>query len=131
MSEEIIYQDQTVLVSTARVQIDGTTYALRNLTSVRMTSERPSSGCAALMTTGGGCLIIAAFAQFGKSDALAIGVLGLFCALLGWAWLASLKTTYSVFLLSSAGERPALSSPKEDYVKGIVAAINEAIIRYR
>jgi hypothetical protein len=42
MAEERIYADDNVSVTTARIVVSGTTYALRNITSVRMTSTVPS-----------------------------------------------------------------------------------------
>jgi hypothetical protein len=48
MPEETIYTDQNVAVTTDRIVIAGTTYAVRNLTSVRMTVT-PQSGCARIV----------------------------------------------------------------------------------
>ena len=42
MAEEGIYADDNVSVTTARIVISATTYALRNITSVRMTRTVPS-----------------------------------------------------------------------------------------
>jgi len=40
MAEENIYSDNNVSVTTARIIVSGTTYALRNITSVKMTATK-------------------------------------------------------------------------------------------
>jgi hypothetical protein len=53
VAEENIYSDSDVSVTTARIIVSGTTYALRNITSVKMTETAGNSGCAvALIIVG-------------------------------------------------------------------------------
>ncbi len=51
MAEETIYSDNNVSVTTTRVMISGTTYALRNITSVKMAMTPASQGCAIVLLT--------------------------------------------------------------------------------
>ena len=46
MSEETIYSDNNVSISTSRITAGGTTYALRNVSSVKMTTTPAKTGCA-------------------------------------------------------------------------------------
>jgi hypothetical protein len=52
MAEENIYSDSDVSVTTARIIVSGTTYALSNITSVKMTETAGNSGCAVALIIG-------------------------------------------------------------------------------
>ena len=133
MSEENIYSDNNVSVTTARVIISGTTYALRNITSVRMTTTPASSGCAVVLIVLGAISLLVALGTFGR-DAGAGFVALLFAAGIlaaGIFWLRSLKSSFHVTIASSSGEARALTSTDRAYIDKIVGSINEAIVRYR
>lgn len=49
----------------------------------------------------------------------------------GVMWQRTLKTSYSLILVSSSGETHALSSPDKDYVEKVVAHISDAIVRHQ
>ena len=61
--EETIYSDNAVVVTNTRVIIGGTTYALRNITSVEMVSTPPRIGGAILLLVLGLLIVIAIFAR--------------------------------------------------------------------
>lgn len=130
MSEEIIYNDSNVSVSTSRIVISGTTYALRNITSVKMTFAPAKTGCAVALIVLGALILIVGLAQGGQTI---IGALlgGAIVGGLGFLWFRSSKADYFVTIASSSGEVRALTSKDKSYVEKIVAAINDAIIRYR
>jgi hypothetical protein len=132
MAEENIYSDSDVSVTTARIIVSGTTYALSNITSVKMTETAGNSGCAVALIVG---LISFSFAVLSIVDGTGPVLLALLFAggLLagGMAWLRSVKSAFHVTIASSSGEIHALSSLNRSYIETIVGAINEAIIRYR
>jgi multisubunit Na+/H+ antiporter MnhC subunit len=129
MPEEIIYTDTNVSVSTSRVIISGTTYALRNITSVKMTFTPAKQGCAiALIIVGALGALGGLASKDGVVPALIVGaiVIGL-----GVLWFRAAKPDYHVTIASSSGEGNALTARDKGYIKKIVDAINEAIVRYR
>lgn len=126
--EEIIYSDQKTSISTSRVVIDGKTYALRNITSVKMSVTPAKRGCAiALIIFGAIC----AFISLGIKGAAAGAVVGVIILGVGILVAASAKEQYHVSIASSSTEGHAMTSNDRSYIEKIVAAVNEAIIRYR
>jgi len=133
MAEESIYSDGNVSITTARIMIGGTTYALRNITSVRMTTTEPQTGGAiALIVVGAFPILdtLDGFAQGGSAGGLWLLVVGIVIGGSGVLSLRALKPAYSIIVASSAGEIRALTSPNKDYIAKIVSSINEAIVRY-
>jgi hypothetical protein len=134
MAEENIYSDGSVSVTTARIMIGGTTYALRNITSVRMTTTEPQTGGAIALIVVGAFFILGSFgglAQRVTAGVLWLLVIGIIIAGGGFLSLRALKPAYNITIASSAGEIRALTSPNKDYIAKIVSSINEAIVRYR
>ena len=130
MAEEIILQDDNVSVTTARIVIHGKTYALRNVTSVRMGKIPVKNGCAGLLLLGGVVLLLVG-ASTAQQDGPGVLILGLVVAVVAAFWLSQLKTLYSVTIASAAGEAHALKSANQTYIASVVEAINEAVVRYR
>jgi hypothetical protein len=133
VAEENIYSDSDVSVTTTRIIVSGTTYPLRNITSVKMTETAGNSGCAVALIIVG--LISFSFAVLSIVDGTGPVLLALLFAggLLagGMAWLRSVKSTFHVIIAGSSGEIRALSSLNRPYIETILGAINEAISRYR
>ena len=132
MSEETIYSDENVNITTARVMFGSTTYALRNITSVKTTFTTPRIGCAIMLLVVGGVLVFAAFG-FIQSAGVETGIPGLvfsICMVIaGILWLLRAKKTYHIAIATSAGEHRALSSKDEGYIDKIVESVNDAIVR--
>jgi uncharacterized protein DUF6232 len=129
MSEEIIYTDNNVSVSTSRVIISGTTYALRNITSVKMTFTPARQGCAIVLIILGVLFVLCLVGvKGGAAPGLIIGAVLVGAGVL---WLRAAKPDYHVAIASSAGERPAMTHKDKAYIEKVVDAINEAIVRYR
>lgn len=129
MSEDTIYSDQEVSVSTSRVVVRGTTYALRNISSVKMTNTPAKTGCAIALIIFG---LIWGFAILGsKGGVVGAIVIGGACVAGGIFWLRAAKADYHVTITSNAGEVKALTSKNKPYIEKIVDAVNEAIVRYR
>ena len=131
--KETIYSDNNVSVTTTRVMITGTTYALRNITSVKMAMTPANKGCAIILLITGACVLLAAFGIMGQNAGSGFGALIFAVAILAGAifWLRSLKPTYHVAISSSSGEARALSSGDQGYIAKIVQSINDAIVKYQ
>jgi hypothetical protein len=90
--EETIYADNVVTVTGTRIIIWGTTYALRNVTSVKMASTPPWIGGAILLLNFGVLILLAAFMPLNDTKA-PIGVYVIAGAMIGGAilWLLMAK----------------------------------------
>lgn len=129
--EESIYQDQNVRVTSARIIIGSTTYALRNITSVSPTVTYPSNNAEVVVLVFGILGVLLGISSFSTEAAIAVGVLLLSAVGLAWAvWsLRHHRPTFHVTISSTAGEKHALSSYDKGYILKIVGAINDAIAR--
>lgn len=119
MDEKIFLNQENVSVSNSRFIVNGQTYAMSNVTSVKSGVTEPQRG--------GSILLII----FGLLCLLGNGwVFGLGCILIVLgiaAWLGE-KTKYSVILNTSAGENQALVSEEKTYIENVIAALNDAIV---
>lgn len=129
--EETIYSDNAVTVTNTRVIIGGTTYALRNITSVEMVSTPPRIGGAILLLVLGLLIVVAIFARLNEDDKAPAGVYIMAGALIGGAilWMFNAKTMYHVDLASASGEFHAFTSKNKAYIERVVLSINEAIVK--
>ena len=131
MAEENIYSDNDVSITTARIIVSGTTYALRNITSVKMTATKDKPVIAVVLVIVGVILVWVGLFRDTVSSAIGSVIVGGLLLAVGIAWVRIVKPTFHVTIASSSGEIRALSSPNRPYIETIVGAINEAIIRYR
>jgi hypothetical protein len=123
-TESMIYQDGTVQVSTSRAIVNGVTYAMANVTSVRMLVEPPSRGFATLMIGFGALLLIIGF----SAGSFGTGFTGVIIGGIGVLIYMSQKANYLMLIGSSSGEKNALKSQDHNYIQSIVEAMNHAII---
>jgi hypothetical protein len=131
--DDILYRDSYVSVTSTRLIIGSTTYALRNITSVRMSVTPPNNtGAVLLMLLGilggiiGGNIGFMQNTQYGVMCIVAAVV----TVALSIIWMVKTKSDYHLGIASSSGEVNALTSTQE-YIGTIVEKINEAIVRYR
>lgn len=132
MAEQDIFIDANVKITTARVIIDGTTYALRNITSVENTYTPPNRGWAIALLIFGVLSLIGAFKNFSTSIGLGFGTLVFATILIALAvlqWLRA-KTDYHVTLTTAAGESEAFTSQDCEYIDKIVNHINDAMVKH-
>lgn len=132
--EEKIYRDNLVAITTTRVIVGGTTYALRNIASVSMTLTPPRVlGLILLLFIG---IIIFFVGEFlfcgGSSPTAIIAFVAAGLIVCGTIFeMCRAKSTFHVCLASAAGEIHALSSKNRAYIEQIVVSVNEAIARYK
>ena len=133
MAEEQIYSDSVVSITTARVIVSGTTYALRNITSVKTTKTPAKQGCAIMFLLLGILLLIGSVGAFSSGAGTGMTVLLVAGCIVAIAivWIRACRPTYHVVIASASGEVQALSSQERDYVDKIVGSINDAIVRCR
>jgi len=118
-TEQTLYSDTGVLVSTTRLIVNGVTYPLANVSSVRLMTQPPNRTFAVILIIVG--LIAFAFGQSGI-------VFGLLCLGLGVLLCFVQKSTYVMLIGSAGGEKSALSSTNASYMTSVVEHINRAII---
>ncbi len=118
-AEGTLYSDTAVLVSTTRLIVNGVTYPLANVSSVRLICQPPNRAAAVILIIVG--VIALAFGSSGI-------VFGLLCIGLGVMISVVQKSTYVMLIGSAGGEKSALSSTDQSYMSTVVAHINQAII---
>src|SRR4051794_1150422 len=98
MAEENIYSDDNVSVTTARIVISGTTYALRNITSVRMTGTAASKIGPIVCLIVGLIILAMPFVEFNHNNVggLIFSLSGAPLACAGAYLLWTAKPSYSV-----------------------------------
>ncbi|MFC7460738.1 DUF6232 family protein [Hydrogenophaga defluvii] len=118
MEEKSFFQHDGVQVTNSRFVVDGQTYAMSNITSVKAWVNKPSRLWPVLLIIVGLLPVISGSKAYGA----------LIFALAGVIWLLLQKTYYHVQLHTAGGETNALKSNQKEYVEKVVSAINEAII---
>ena len=126
--ETAIYSDSVVAVTRTRVIIGGTTYALRNVTSVRMAFTPPRVGRAIALLVFGLLVLLATFMPFNDAKAPP-GIYIVAGAIISVAilWIITAKTRFHVGLSTTSGELHVLTSKEKAYVERVVRSINHAI----
>jgi hypothetical protein len=132
MAEETVFSDNNVNITTTRIIISGTTYALRNITSVKMATTPAKKGCAIVLLIVGILALLGSFGTFSSDPGSGFVALLFAAAILAGAifWLRSCKPEYHVAIASSSGEAHALTSKDRSYIEKVVGSINDAITRY-
>jgi hypothetical protein len=131
--EETIYSDNAVIVTNMRVIIGGATYALRNVTSVKMLFTRPRQVKPILLLIVGLMLLLAAFFPINENAPAPAGVYVVAGMMIVGAilWMVIAKTKFHVGLSSASGEIHAFTSENKSNIERIVLSINEALVKSR
>jgi len=116
-AERTLFSDSNALVSTTRIILNGTTYPLSNVSSVRLLTKKANH-------------LFTVFAFLVGVVALAAQswVFGLVCLAIGFALAYGLKAQHTLLIGTAGGEHSALMSRDRIYIQGLVTAINEAVI---
>jgi hypothetical protein len=131
--EETFYSDDTVVVTNMRIIIRGATYALRNITSVKMLFTPPRLVKPILLLIVGLMILLAAFMPINENAPAPASAYIIAGAMIVGAilWMCSAKTMYHVNLWSASGEVHALSSINRTYIERVILSINEAIAKHQ
>lgn len=124
-TESKVFENGDVLVTTTRFVVNGQTYAMNGVTSVKSLKKDPSRALPVII----GIIGFIAFASGVGSGSTFAAVFGL--AIFGGAWFLWKSQTpeYSVRLATASGEASALSSKDKSYITQVVEALNNAIVQ--
>lgn len=118
MEEKIFLDAGNISVSNSRFIVDGQTYAIDNVTSVKTGVEQAKKGTGILIG------LIGVFVLFSAKPFLWGLVILMFATLA----LIGARNKYSVVLSTSSGENQALTSEDKTQIEQVVSALNEAIV---
>jgi hypothetical protein len=116
MDEKVFFEYDGVKVTNARFIVDGQTFAMTNVTSVKSHEQSPSRLFPILLLL---------FGLLCTASTPAVGI-----PIAGGAifWLYKQRTLYHIMLRTSAGESSALKTYQRDYLNKVVLALNDAIV---
>lgn len=124
MEEKIFYQSNDVIVSNIRFIVNGQTYTMSNVTSVKKNKEEPNKIENILWVFFG--LLFLFSGNDTKNGMLALIGISFICTAIYFA--VTKETKFSVVLSTSSSEKQALTSENETYINEIVNALNKAIV---
>jgi ABC-type uncharacterized transport system permease subunit len=117
MEERVFFEYEDVKVTNSRFIVEGQTFAMNNITSVKALERKPSRSGPLLL------ILVAVLAILYAETSIAI-----ICALAGVMWWFLEKKTFHIMLRTSGGETSALKTHQREYVSKVVAALNEPIV---
>lgn len=112
-NEIVILSDDNVTVTNSRLVIGGTTYAMRNITSVACVKMEPDTTAAWQCTIWGIVL-------------MCVGI-GLVLEIIAIYLFATAKPRYALAVRTSGGEQHALEGSDPDFIQKVAQAINDAM----
>ncbi|WP_373033956.1 DUF6232 family protein [Sulfurovum sp.] len=119
MEEKVFFEKGNVSVSNSRFMVDGQTYAMNNVTSVKAGVKKADrSGAVLFCIIGLGCL-------FGSGYVFWLGII---LIVIGVIAFKGAKDEYTVVLNTSAGENQALISKDKFHIESVITALNDAIV---
>jgi hypothetical protein len=123
-NEHIYYESTRVRVTSKRVMIGSTTYALGNITSVRVEKQPGSKASAIVAGMVGLAGLLWAFTDTSRVLCFLLGPAALAAAAILWY---KNKDMFVLKIRSAAGEKAALSHEDREPVQEVADAINEAM----
>lgn len=118
MKEKVFFEKGNITVSNSRFIVEGQTYAMGNVTSVKTGIEEANKGVGILIG------IIGLFVLFSAESIL----WGMIILVIGILAFIGAKNKYSVVLSTSSGENQALTSEDKEHIESVVSALNESIV---
>jgi hypothetical protein len=134
IQEVTFYSDQNgVRITNCRAIMGSRTYSMANVSSVALHAIPPQLGCAIIMIVLGllGALVlgvVALQAQYDNGPNFGPTVLSALLGGIGVLLVLLSKTQYVVRIIAAGGESDALFSYNLNYLRGVVGALNEAIV---
>ena len=117
VEEQIFFNENGVLVTNTRFQMQGQMFAMAGVTSVGVTYEEPSKNGPIAMGLLGVGLFAVEFYLYGVIFLLIAGL---------WFW--GLRTEYHPTLTTAAGQQRVTSSKDEEFMASLRQALTNAII---
>lgn len=125
-NEETYFSRTNVLVTSARVVINGTTYPVRGISAVRAVKILPNRTFPILLLAFGA--VLAYFGYFYSIKIAEVYLPGFAAVLAGGAWLALQRPHWVVELATAGMQQNAVVSNDEEHVSAVAAAIARAIV---
>ena len=118
--EKIFFQDTDVTVTQSRFISGGTTYAMRNISSVFL-YKFPKNLSKPKFLIAVGIILLIISNDIYKLIGVAVIVLGIL-------WFKSIKDKYAVRISTNAGQLNSIISEDSMYLQKIVDAVNDAMV---
>lgn len=136
MEERIFFNEGGVSVSNARFVVNGQTYAMNAVTSVKQAINQPAHMGPLFLGLLGLIVFALGFPQQAGSTAIAspsfnqISAMVFGAAIVAFSvfWGLQEKPDYIVVLSTSSGESQALKSTDRLYVQSVIGALNQSIV---
>jgi hypothetical protein len=122
--EQAYFSDDKVTITKTHATIDGKTYTVSGVSSVRMAKRPPARNLPITLIAIGFISGLAAFS--GESEFL-YGSIAVMFLVLGVLLFVSQHDRYAVQITLASGKVDALLSRDQEYVRRIVDALNQAI----
>lgn len=116
MNEKTFFEYDGVKVTNARFIVDGQTFAMSNVTSVKPIAVPPNR-------LWGYVLLLLGIAGLMSNPFFGVPVTGIAIYV-----IYKQKKTYHIMLRTSGGETKALTTQQKEYLDKVVSALNEAIV---
>jgi len=126
MEEQVFFNEGGVSVSNARFIVNGQTYAMNAVTSVKQGANHPSHIGPIIFGLLG--FLVFAIGFQAKDGAVGAIVFGLTLLVVAVFWGYQEKSEYIVVLSTSSGESQALKSNDRLYVESVISALNQSIV---
>ena len=124
MSEErVLFQKSGIFVSNSRFVVASQTFAMRNITSVRVGKETPAIAVPGFLILLGIALALIGFISGG----VPLGVIGVAFLVIGVYWAWNKKDIFKVVLTTNAGDVVAYESYDAQHIADVVKSLNDSI----
>jgi hypothetical protein len=126
MQEQVLFNEGQVTVTTARFQVGATMYPIAGITAVTIAKQPPNRAPLLLVALVLGMGLACMGAKDNASGLIAFGLL----VFIGLSVLAfvGLKPTFAVAMATAGGQKNAVTSQNEEWIRRIVDALNQAVI---
>lgn len=134
MSDQVLFQEGYVTVTTTMLKIGTAMYPIRNISSVQAAAILPSYSTAVMVLLFGllcsacGVGIVGSFGS--DTSAVFLGV-GSVCVLLGVVLIATKKKIFSVRIATTGGQVDALTSTDFAAIHRVTQAVAQAVAQLR
>ena len=125
MEEKVFHDSGAIKVTATRFMVDGGTYPIANISSVKSATKPASRAFAGILTVIGAFTLLGGLTAPDGARSAAIGIILLGLGI--WLWRRA-KPKYSVVLTTAGTEKQALESNDKQLIEGVIAALNDAIV---
>ena len=122
--EQVYFSDDKVTITKTHATIDGKTYTVSDVGSVRMAKRPPARNLPITLIAIG---FVSGLAAFSGESGFLYGSIAVTFLVLGVLLFVSQHDRYAVQITLASGKVDALLSRDQEYVRRIVDALNQAI----